>query len=184
MIFGDKCSKAVTITSSTGYESECEKLLGITFDEKLSFRKHLEELCKKANRKLHELARLSIYFDPMKLENLAKSFIKSHFIYYPLVWMFHDRVMNSKLNFFQERALLLVCKGSETDCEKLMKKTLATYQHNLQLLMIEIYKMKHYLNLTFMSDVFTDRNNQYNLRNENHLQLPVAKTTTYGQENV
>ena len=98
--------------------------------------------------------------------------------------MFHDRVMNSKLNFIQERALLLACKFSETDCEKLMNKTLATYQHNLQLLMIEIYKMKHYLNLTFMSDVFTERNNQYNLRNENHFQLPVAKTTTYGQENV
>ena len=50
--------------------------------------------------------------------------------------------------------------------------------------MIEIYKTKHSLNPTFMRDVFTERNNQCNLRSENHLQLPVAKTTTYGLENI
>ena len=53
-----------------------EKLLGITFDKKLSFRKHAVDLCKKANQKLHELARLSTYTDC------------------PLVWMLHDRVLN------------------------------------------------------------------------------------------
>ena len=50
--------------------------------------------------------------------------------------------------------------------------------------MIEIYKTKHSLNPTFMRDVFTERNNQYNLRNEDHLRLPVAKTATYGLENI
>ena len=69
----------------------------------------------------------------------------------------------------------LVCKGSETEYEKLMKKTFTIHQHNLQLLMIEVYKTKHNLNPTFMRDVFTERNNQYNLRSENHLQLPVAE---------
>ena len=91
MIFGNKCSKAtVTIRSSTIKESEYEKLLGITFDKKLSFRKHIEDLCKKTNQKLHALARLSTYIDPLKLEILINSFIKSQFNYCPLVWMFHD----------------------------------------------------------------------------------------------
>ena len=40
------------------------------------------------------------------------------------------------------------------------------------------------MNPTYMRDVFTERNNKYNLRNENHLLLPVAKTTTDGQEDV
>ena len=62
MIFGDKCSKArVTIRNSKIKESEYEKLLGITFDKKLSFRNHFEDLCKKANQKLDALARLSTY---------------------------------------------------------------------------------------------------------------------------
>ena len=83
--------------------------------------------------------------------------------------MFHDRVLNSKLNIIQERALRLVCKGSEIECENLIKRTLTTHQQNLQLLIIEIYKTKHCLNPTFMREVFAERNNQYNLRNENHL---------------
>ena len=50
--------------------------------------------------------------------------------------MFHDRALNSKLNFIQKRALRLVCKVSKTGHEKLMDKTLTTHQHNLELLMI------------------------------------------------
>ena len=175
MIFGDKSSKAtVTIRNSTIYESDYEKLLGMAFYKKLSFRKHVEGLCRRANQKLHAHARLSAYIDPIKLEILMNSFINSQFNYCQLVWMFHDMVLNSKLNFIQKRALRLVCKGSETGHGKLINKTLTTHQHNLQLLMIEIYKTKHSLNPTFMKDVFTERINQHNLRNENHLQLPVA----------
>ena len=75
-------------------ESCYAKLLGITVDKKLSFRKHVEDLCKKANQKLHALARLSTYIDSIKLEILMNSFIKSQLNHYPLVWMFHDRVLN------------------------------------------------------------------------------------------
>ena len=114
MIFGDKCSKAtVTIRNSTIDESDYEKLLGITFHKKLSFRKHNEDLCKKANQTLHTLARLSAYIDPIKLETSMNSFIKSN--YCPLVWMFHDRMLNSTLNLIGERALRLLCKGSATE---------------------------------------------------------------------
>ena len=127
MIFGDKYSKAtVTIRNSTINECEYEKLL--TFDKKLSFRKHIEKLCKMANQKLHALARLSTYIDPTKLEILKNSFVKSQFSYCPLVWMFHDRVLNSKLTLIQERALRLVCKGSETEWDVYVDRN---NQHNL-----------------------------------------------------
>ena len=75
MIFSNKCSKAtVIIRSSTFKESEYEKMLGITVDKKLRFRKHIEDLCKKANQKLHALVRLSTYIDPLKLQILIKFF--------------------------------------------------------------------------------------------------------------
>ena len=49
-IFSDKCSKVtVTIRNSTISEREYEKLLGIAFDKTLSFRKHVENLCRKTN---------------------------------------------------------------------------------------------------------------------------------------
>ena len=154
-------------------------MLGIAFHKKLSFRKHVEKFVERANQKLHAFARSSAYIDPIKLEILMNSFV-SQFNYCPLVWMLHDRLLNSKLNLNRERALRLACKSSAREFEKLMKVTLTTHQQNLQLLMIKVYKMKHSLNPTFMRDVFTERNNQYNLGNEDHLQLPTAKTISYG----
>ena len=67
MIFGNKCNDSVVIIgNSIIKESDYEKLLGVTFDEKLSFTKHVEDLCKMANQKLHALARLSNYIVPSK----------------------------------------------------------------------------------------------------------------------
>ena len=185
MIFGDKSTEAtVSIGNSRINESDYEKLLGVTFDKKSSFKKHVEDLSKKANQKLHALACLSNYIDPIKSEILMNSFIWSQFNYFPLVWMFHDRAANSKLNRIHERALRLVCKDSESELEELKKKYGNIHQHNLQLLMIEIFKTKNNLNPTFMKNIFTERNIQYSLRSESHLRLPKVKTTVYGIENI
>ena len=43
----------VTIKSSTS-----KKLLGVTIDNKLIFDKHVDNICKKASRKLNTLARV------------------------------------------------------------------------------------------------------------------------------
>ena len=45
-----------------------EKLLGVTFDNKLCFDIHVAKLCKKAGQKLHALARIS---NLMSLENYS-----------------------------------------------------------------------------------------------------------------
>ena len=183
MIFGNKCKDSVVnIGNSIIKESDYEKLLGVTFDKKLSFTKHVEDLCKKANQKLHALARLST--DPVKLKLLMDAFIKSPFNYCPLVWMFHDRTINSKVNKIRERALRIVCKDSGNDFVNNVNTSVTTHQRNLQLLMIEIFKTKNDLNPTFMKDIFAERDNYYSLRNINHLQLPKVRTTIYGTENI
>ena len=70
MIFGDNYSAAtVKIRNSTVNESEYETLLGITFDKKSSFRKHVEDLCTKASQNFHALApHLSTHIDLIKQE--------------------------------------------------------------------------------------------------------------------
>ena len=92
----------------------------------MKFHKHVEDLSKKASQKLHALARLSNYIDSIKSKILMNSFIRSQFNYCSLVWMFHDRATNSKLNRIHERALRLVCKDSESELEKLKKKFIST----------------------------------------------------------
>ena len=85
-------------------ESDDEKLLGITLDKKLSFKKHVQTLWKKANQKLHALTPISIYMEPEKLKLMMKAFVMSQFSYCSLIWMFHNRNIN-KINRIHERAL-------------------------------------------------------------------------------
>ena len=69
--FGDKNTEiTIKIGNLEIEESDCEKLLGIAFDRKLNFKKHTEDICRKANQKIHALARLSNYIDPVKSEIL------------------------------------------------------------------------------------------------------------------
>ena len=66
MVFGDENTEiAIKIGNSEIMESVCEKLLGIVFDRKLNFKKHIEDLCRKANQTIHTLACLSNYIDPV-----------------------------------------------------------------------------------------------------------------------
>ena len=86
------------------------KLLGVFIDKKFNFNEHVSRLCKKGNQKLHALVRVSKYLSSVKLRILMKSFIESQFNYCPLVWMFHNRTLNNKINRLHERALRIVYK--------------------------------------------------------------------------
>ena len=88
--------------------SKKEKLLGISIDTKLSFAHHITSLCKKASQKLHALARIAHYMDFEKRRSLMKAFVISQFNYCPLIWMFHNRALNNRINKIHERASRLV----------------------------------------------------------------------------
>ena len=47
-------------------------------------------------------------------------------------------------------------------------------------ILVEIFKTKENLNTSFMKYIFVERMENYNLRSGNTLQLPKARTTTYG----
>ena len=61
------------------------KLLGITIDDQLKFKKHIEDLYKKASYKLHVLWRIRGYLTVEKARILANGFIDSQFNYAPLI---------------------------------------------------------------------------------------------------
>ena len=54
--------------------SSCEKILDINFDYKLKFRNHINEICKKASRKLNPLARIAPYIGIRKQRTLVNAF--------------------------------------------------------------------------------------------------------------
>ena len=97
----------VNINSFQITNSTEEKLLGIKFDSKLSFQNHASSLCKKASQKLHALTRIANYV------NLS---------YYPLVWMFHSRKRNPRINSIHEGAIRVKYQDYQSMLLQLYKK--------------------------------------------------------------
>ena len=88
--------------------SDYEIILGIIIDRKLTFNKHIKNLCKKVGQKLYALLKISPYLDENKKKLLYCSIIKSQFNYCPLVWMFCSRKSNNLTNKVQQKALRLI----------------------------------------------------------------------------
>ena len=87
------------------WESAKQKLLGMEISRNRNFDDHVISLCKKTGRKLAVLARLSKFMSLKQKQILMKTFVESHFGYFPLIWMFHSKKVNSKINHLQQRSL-------------------------------------------------------------------------------
>ena len=95
----------LAIDGSSTETNTKEVLLGIAIDKDLKFDDHVNSLCKKPCQKLNALARLAPYMSVEKKRIIMKAFIESQFGYFPLVWMFHSRGINSKMDRIHERSL-------------------------------------------------------------------------------
>ena len=123
--------------------SKTEVLLGITIDHELKFDNHVNNLCKKASLKLNALARIAAYMNFSKKRIIMKSFIESQFGYCPLIWMFHSRGLNNKINRIHERALRITYNDKSSSYGELLTKDRSVTMHhrNIRALAIEIYKV-------------------------------------------
>ena len=146
----------------------------------------ISKLCKKAGNKLFALARISGYMDSNKIRILMRAFVISQFQYCPLVWMFHSRHLNNKINRIHERALRIAYKDYESSFNTLLGKddSVSIHAKNLQTLLIEMFKTKENINPPFMREIFCERTVTYNLRNNNEFLLPMVRTTSYGSETI
>ena len=164
--------------------SKSVKLLGITIDNKLSFDEHISKLCKKASLKLHALSRVSSYFSSDKLKVILKAFIESQFGYCPLIWMFHSRALNHRINRIHERALKLVYKNPTLTFEELLVKdnSFTIHDRNLQRLATEMYKIINENSPSIMKEIFPMSSNPYDLRNKNPFQTHNVNSVYNGTE--
>ena len=99
---------------------------------------------------------------------IENAFIMSQFSYCALIWMFHSRVMEHRINRIHERTLRLIYPSHHqlTFKELLEKiKTVSIHQRNLQTLATEIYKAKNKVSPEVVNSFFEFSNKNYNLRN-------------------
>ena len=61
---------------------------------------------------------------------LMKTFVECQFGYFPLIWMFYSRNVNSKINHLQEQSLRTVYNDYITLFEDLLKKDNSFKIHN------------------------------------------------------
>ena len=84
-----------------------------------------------------------------KRRMLFKSFVESQFSYCPLVWMFHSRSSNAKINRVHLRTF-----------DELLERdqSFSIHHRNIQLLAMELYKNKHNLSHEVIKGIFDQRN--------------------------
>ena len=88
--------------------SDNEKLLGVKFDNRLTFEKHITDVCRKPRRKIYALARIASYMGLSKRRMVINAFFNLQFNYFPLIRMCHNRTTNRKINRLHERCLGII----------------------------------------------------------------------------
>ena len=122
LLLTSKDEASIKIDDTDIKSSSSKKLLGVLIDSKLTFNEHVSKLCKKASNILHVLARISKYMTKAKLRTIMNAFFPSQFPYCPLIWMFHNRTLNNRINKRQERALRLVDNDNTSSFHELLQK--------------------------------------------------------------
>ena len=147
------------IGNSSVIETHAVKLLGIVIDRDLRFKKHMQSILCKAGKKLNALSRLCKLLPFNKRRILMNAFVMSQFASSPLIGMFCDRTLNSKINALHYRALKLVYCDNESSSEELLirDKSITVHHRNIHYFAIEMFKVKLGIAPTFMNDIFQTR---------------------------
>ena len=118
---------------------------------------------------------------------IANAFIMSQFSYCPLIWMFHSRAMEHRINRIHERTLRLIYPNQHqlTFKELLGKnKTVSIHLRNSQTLATEIYTAKNKIFPEVVNSLFEFTNKNCNLRNASIFKRNRYFTVHYGSESL
>ena len=155
-------------------------LLGITIDNKLIFKKHIENLCRTAQYKLHALTRIRKYLTLDKSILLGNTFINSQFNYAPLMWMFCRKNLYHKIKKNHHRTLKAIYQSEESYKNLLLESSsVSVHQRLLRFLVTETYKGTTQINPEFIWPYFTSNSISYNLSKGPILYLPSTNSTYY-----
>ena len=152
----------------------------------MKFDEHANNLCKKECQKLNALVHLAPFMIVDKKTMIMKAFTESPFGYCLLVWMFHSRNLNNKINRIQERALRITYNDKSSSFQNLLEKdnSVTIHHRNIKILATETYKFLQGLSPPLMNEIFVERNNNYSLRGNNVLTRRRVNSVRYGTETV
>ena len=160
----DKCHLLVSsnenvtikIVSHETANTKPEKLLGVHLDSGLSFDYHISEIYKKASPKVCTLARVTSCMSLSKKRNLMNAFFNSRFNYCRLIWMFHSRENNNKINRLYERCLRIIYNDKRSSFNVLLEEdgSVSIHERNIKILATEMFKVSKNLAPPQMQEIF------------------------------
>ena len=129
------------------------------------------------------LSRIAKLLSFNKGRTLFKAFVESQSKYCQIVWMFHSRRTNNKINRFQERALRIVYDDNVSTFDQLlaMDKSFCIHQQNIQRLLMEIYKALHDISGNSLKELFVKRESTISLRSKPELVIPSVNSVLKGK---
>ena len=173
--------KNMSFDGNTIKSSDTVELLGMTLDKNINFKRHIQNICRKANNKTKALLRIRKCLTLEQMQALAEAYISSNFRYCPLIWIFCGKMSDNLIVKTQYRTLRAIYDTQTQPYEELLhlsgKKKIHT--QNLQILMVEVNKCLNNISLLFTWDYFKQKYTPYHLRNTQLLELSKCRTKTY-----
>ena len=159
MIISSKKGLSKSVLNINGVELTMElsvKLLGIEIDNKLSFEKHISNICKKASNQLNAICRPETFMRHKEKEAITNTFVHSNFDYGCLIWHFSSKKSQNKVEKIHERSLkFLLNDYLSSYAERLEKSTSVTMETKRFCTMAyEFFKILNNLNPVFMKGIF------------------------------
>ena len=161
--------------------SKTQVLQGITINQELKFDNHVNNSCQKASLKLNAFARIAPFMNFSKNQIIMKPFIESQFGYCPLIWMFHSRGLNNKINSIHERALRITYNEKSSSYGELLTtdRSVTIHHKNIRALAIEIYKVMQGISPPILNELFLLRQCNYELHGNNFLERRRVKSVRW-----
>jgi len=165
-------------------EEKSFKLLGVLFDEYLSFDAHITSLCNKISKSLFCLNRIKNFVTPPAMKMLYFAMVHSHIVYCINVFSCANITTLSPLKIKQKEAIRIVCNAGYRDHTGPLFKRLG---------ILPLDDLIKYSQLKFMHDYFhrklplsfnetwiqnRNRNPELALRNANNLYVPAHHLAT------
>ena len=158
------------------------ELLRITLEKNINFKRHIQNICRKANNKTKAFLGMRKFLNLEQAQVLAEACILSNFRYCPLIWMFCGKMSDNVIVKTHYRTIRAIYDTQTRSYEELPhlsgKKKIHT--QNLQIPMVEVYKCLNNISPPFTWDYFKEKNTPYHLRNTQLLELSKCRTKTYG----
>ena len=117
-----------------------------------------------------------------QLRTIVNAFFSSQFVYCPLVWGFHNRTLNNRINQVQERALRLVHDENSSCFYELFQKdnSFTNHYRNIQKLALELHRVKHCIAPKIMCELFNEAYVLYNPRQDVSFRTYNVKSMLHG----